>query len=262
MKNFLAVFLVFSGSLLAQAQGGTASTKGGAVSPSSDWHVQLGGNYTWAKIAPGGLTATSGNLGGIQALFEYWSPRMLYSGLQAAWRQGNTTEGGNARSLCYIDVQGRLGYGLNLCDNGWDSALFTGFGYRHYGEKVTPPGSVTYEYNHFYVPVGALLDGKINSMVAIGVDFEWMPQVYPTVKIVPLKGARWILKAKLSNFHIGLPLTIGDLDQNGWFGRIEPFFEYWQDGESTAVAPDGLALGLPHNTYYFAGVNVNFGYSF
>jgi len=96
----------------------------------------------------------------------------------------------------------------------------------------------------------------------MGINFEWMPQVYPTVKISPLDGARWILDTELGNIRLGIPLTITPWEKKDWFFVVEPFFEYWQDGATTAVTPAGLALAIPKNNYYFAGFNVNAGYSF
>jgi hypothetical protein len=227
--------------------------------------LQMGVNYTWTNISPEGLSSTTGNLGGLQALYEYRAPKTVYAGLWFAWRQGNTTGGnGSERSLCYIDVEERIGYSLHTVCDCWDCSLFTGFGYRHHGEDATAftgADTVTFDYNQFYVPAGFALEGRINTTLSMGVNFEWMPQVYPTVKIDPLDGARWILTAELANFRLGIPLYLGPQNRE-WFVNIEPFFEYWQDGATTAVTPSGLALAIPQVTYSFAGINLNAGFSF
>jgi hypothetical protein len=89
-----------------------------------------------------------------------------------------------------------------------------------------------------------------------------MPQVYPTLKIDPLNGARWILTYKLANFRVAAPIVITPWEGRGWFFNVEPFAEYWQDGSTPARTETHVALGIPRNTYYFAGVNLNIGYSF
>jgi hypothetical protein len=92
-----------------------------------------------------------------------------------------------------------------------------------------------------------------------------MPQVYPTVRIVPLKGARWILKDTLDNVSVELPLTFTFTKKRfkHRYGLVvKPFYEHWQDGHSTARASSGSALNLPSNTYNFWGVELNFAYSF
>jgi len=229
-------------------------------------HIQAGVNYTWLNITPEGLNSTTGSLGGLQAMYEYRLPETIYAGVAFSWRQGNTTGAqGSERSFCYIDLQERIGYSFEPICSRWNCSLFTGFGYRHHGEDVsefTGASSVTFDYNQLYIPVGLIFDGKINRILTMGINFEWMPQVYPTVKISPLDGARWILDTELGNIRLGIPLTITPWEKKDWFFVVEPFFEYWQDGATTAVTPAGLALAIPKNNYYFAGFNVNAGYSF
>jgi len=225
-------------------------------------HFQVGGNYTWARISPRGLDSTSGNLGGVQALYEYKAPKVIYGAAALSWRQGDTGTS-NERSICYVDAQERLGYTFGTWRDHWSCTLFTGLGYRHYGEDVSSSGSsVVFNYNEFYVPVGFLTARQMNSYFSIGINFQWMPQVYPTVKITPLEGARWILTNKISNFRVEMPFSFAVSSRHDFFIIFEPFFEYWQDGKTTAVTELGTALDIPQNTYLFAGANLNFRISF
>ena len=104
-------------------------------------------------------------------------------------------------------------------------------------------------------------------MFSLGVNFQWMPQVFPTVLISPLSGTHWSLTYKLNNFFVEVPFKITAYSSR-LFVTIAPFFEIWHDGKSTAETTDGyggpvgLVLGLPGNRYLFTGVNVNFGTSF
>jgi hypothetical protein len=226
-------------------------------------HFQIGGNYTYAHVTPQGLPSTSGSLGGAQALYEYRVPGRMYGGLAVAYREGNTNGSAGDRSILEIDVQERFGYTLYRLRSVWNLSLFTGFGYRHYGEKVSSTGSsITFNYNEFYVPVGFLLDRKMNSWLSMGLNFQWMPQVYPTVTIVPLKGARWIITDELVNFRLEFPLGVAFGCRRNFAITLQPFFEYWKDGHTTAVTPLGIALDVPGNTYLFGGVDLNFRYSF
>jgi hypothetical protein len=89
-----------------------------------------------------------------------------------------------------------------------------------------------------------------------------MSQVYPTVSIVPLKGARWDLTNKLNNYYVSTPFTFS-LSENKRFQIIfNPFYEHWQDGPTTAKLSNGTPLGLPGNTYNFYGADLNFAFSF
>ena len=260
MQKTLALFLLATSPLLSN----TESPAECCTDPTS--HVQFGPNYTWANISPSGLSSTSGSMGGLQAMYEYRTARSLYAGLAFEWRQGNTTGGsGSERSLCYIDLQERIGYSVDQKCDIWECSFFTGFGYRHHGENVTASSSstsVAFEYNQLYIPVGFQFDAEVNSLFAMGIYFQWMPQVYPTVKIDPLNGARWILTTQLANFRFSVPLTVTHWKLQDWFLTFEPFFEYWKDGATTAVTTAGLALAVPQNTYYFLGIHINAGYSF
>jgi len=229
-----------------------------------DFRVQIGGNYTWVSIHPHEHTTFTGNLGGAQGLFEYKPIDCFYGAVKLAWREGQTTGPAGRRSLLYIDTQERLGYTLGLFGDDLLLTGFTGLGYRYLGHDLHPKhgSSVQFDYNEIYVPVGAIADYAVNSWFAIGVGFTWMPQVYPTVKIVPLKGARWIITDQLANFYVEMPCTFTLTDSKQFAIVVNPFYEYWRDGHSTAKTSNGVHLGLPGNTYNFGGVDVNFMYSF
>lgn len=223
---------------------------------------QIGGNYTYAWVTPEGSPTTQGSLGGAQAIYEYRPLDNIYAGVAFAWRMGDTSNGPGERSLLDFDIQERLGYtynGLFFCDSRF--TLFTGFGCRYLGEKVTlGVSSVKFNYTEFYVPLGFLFEKKWNSTFAYGLNFQWMPQVLPMVQIKPLDGARWIIKKELLNFSVDVPLTFYWSDCISII--VDPFFQSWRDGHSTAKTITGLALGLPGNKYLFTGVNVNFAWSF
>ncbi len=223
---------------------------------------QLGGNYTYAWVTPEGSPTTQGSLGGAQAIYEYRPLDNLYAGVAFAWRMGDTSKRAGERSLLDFDIQERIGYTyseLFLCDSRF--TFFTGFGCRYLGEDVSfGASSVDFNYTEFYIPVGFLFEKRKNSTFAYGVNVQWMPQVLPMVQIVPLDGARWILKKELLNFSVDIPLTFYWSDCTSI--TFDPFFQSWRDGHTTAKTITGLALGLPGNKYLFAGVNVNFAKSF
>lgn len=227
-----------------------------------DFRIQVGGNYTYAWITPSGNPTVSGNLGGAVALFEYRPLNSVYTGVSFAYHQGTTKGEGIDRTLLDFDTQERIGYtvGSQIGDKS-RVALFTGFGGRYMGEKVTAgTASIKFNYVQFYVPVGFLFENQVSSWFSWGLNAQWKPQIFPTVNIVPLDGARWILTKKLNNFLVDVPLSFFVSDQFSIV--VDPFYELWHDGHSTAETITGLVLGLPGNKYTFAGVNVNLSWSF
>ncbi len=139
--------------------------------------------------------------------------------------------------------------------------LFFGFGYRHLYHRLKQESEspVRFEYNEFYVPVGFLSEYFFCSCRSLGFNVTWMPQVYPTVQIIPLKGARWILKNTVGNVMVEMPLTYFLAEYRRCFVILKPFYERWEDGRSTAKSANGQSLGLPKNTYNFWGIELNFG---
>ncbi len=226
-------------------------------------YLQIGGSYTRADIKVDGQPSFNGNLGGIQGSYEYKPWNSLYCGLTAAWKQGKTENSFADRKLMYVDAQERIGYTYASYCNHWSLTLFTGLGYRYLGHKLNQnEESIKFEYNEFYVPVGFISEYFFCSCWSLGLNTIWMPQVYPTVEITPLKGARWTLKNTLGNVLVELPLTYFFTESKCYSLVFKPFYERWEDGRSTAKTSNGQELGLPKNTYNFWGAELNVAYSF
>jgi len=259
---------VISGDVLSfESESSTPTTQeGNTFVPAEELisRLQIGVNYTHVNLKPHGHASFHGNLGGMQGIYEYRPMDGLYGAAKLAWREGDTHGSAGKRSLLYVDAQERLGYTFSFHNEDWLLTLYSGLGYRHFGQKLSPKGepSIKFRYNEFYIPVGAIADYAVNTWFDVGLGFTWMPQIYPTVEIEPLKGARWIIVNELSNFSIELPLTFSLTPSKRFFLIFNPFYEYWRDGHSTAKLTDGTRLGLPGNTYNFWGADLNFVYSF
>ena len=257
MKILGAIGLLLMGTL--HAEYGTDLTEQCNVSC-----LQIGGSYTRANIKIDGQQSFNGNLGGIQGSYEYKPWNGFYGGLRVAWKQGKTKNSFADRKLVYVDAQERIGYTYASCCNDWSVTFFSGFGYRYLDHKLKQfeESSIKFEYNEFYIPVGFLSEYFFCSCWSLGLNFSWMPQVYPTVKITPLKGARWILKNTLGNVLVELPLTYFFTEDKCYSLVLKPFYERWEDGRSTAKTSNGQKLGLPKNSYNFWGAELNVAFSF
>ena len=229
----------------------------------SPQRFQVGGTYSYSWITPSGNATTRGNLGGVQAIYEYRPLSFVYAGAAFNWRAGKTKyHSTSTRTLEDFNLQERIGYTFG---SPWRSrfTVFTGIGARYMAEKVTISStSIKFDYTEFYAPLGFLLEKEFGSAFSIGCNFQWMPQIFPMVKIKPLNGARWDLTYQLPNFAVDVPFKIAMGKQRQFAVIIDPFFEYWRNGHTTAKTSRGLALNLPGNKYLFAGVNVNLAFSF
>lgn len=225
-------------------------------------HLQVGGDYTHVRLKSEGYSSYNGNLGGAQTLYEFRTGRRIYGGVSVRWREGKISGILGSGTLRDGSVEERIGYTFG--QNAYLFSLYTGFGFRYLEQDLQPKESapVKFKYEEFYVPVGFLYDCQFTSRFNWGLYGVWMPQVYPTVTIEPIGGARWILKKTWKNGELAMPFTVGLTTTGNATLMFKPFFQYWQDGASTAKSVDGSALGLPQNTYLFGGIDINFCYSF
>lgn len=226
------------------------------------YYFEIGGNYTHVDFTPHGNSSFHGNLGGAQGGFEYKPLNCFYQGILTNWKQGHLHGSDGRQQLLYIDVQERFGY-TAACHR-FACTLFTGLGYRHIQQKHYPNvgSSLNFRLNTFYIPVGVASDYAFNKWFSLGINASWMPQVYPTISIVPLKGARWVLTRSLSSFSVSVPFNFAVTQNKKCHIIFNPFYEQWKDGHSTAKTSTGVALGLPGNTFKFWGGELNFVYSF
>lgn len=269
-KHFIFGFLLLSNLMLAD------TTCDDRFAPHC---VDLGANYTRVNMYPKGHASYNGNLGGLQGKYEYKPNNWGYSGVQLAWRQGQLDSVGSAkRDFLDIDTWEHVGYTVGSDEDCWSVTFFSGFGWRYLGQTHRQPGqaSVEFNYNEVYIPVGLSWNQWVNCWFALGFSGSWMPQVFSTVNIIPLGGARWIIQRSLVNFQVELPFTFSLYDQRAGTICIKPFFSFWRDGKSIAeTSPEvvllesgfidiipQLSLGLPQNTYLFYGLYIDWEYSF
>ena len=225
--------------------------------------IQIGGNYTYVYIKPEDSSTFTGNMGGIQAMYEYQPMNNFYAGLKAMWREGNTEASEATRSLFDFDVHERVGYTYGAWHQRYWLTFFTGFGYRYLGQTLKQSGrTLKSNYNEFYVPVGVLINLKFKPFFAAGLNAIWMPQVDTTVNLIPIDHVQWETKRRIGNVLVELPLTFYWGAMRQYLFILKPFYEFWQDGPTTAVTSFGVPLGLPGNTYNFFGAEANFGFQF
>lgn len=240
--------------------------------------LTIGGNYSRVDFKPKGNPSFDGNLGGLQARYEYRPPDDIYAALEFKWRQGKMTGSAGKRDLLDLSGEERIGYTCLGCQ--YLLTLYTGFGFRFLGHHLHsfssaatfngsyfPPfvsslNSLRFNYFEFYFPLGFISMYNWNSCFSLGLNFEWMAQAFTTVHISSLGGAYWKIKQKFLNFHVELPFIFSLTDCNDWQIVLSPFYQHWQDGPSTAKTSNGTPLGLPKNNYSFYGIDVNLVYAF
>ena len=231
--------------------------------------IRIGGSYNYLWLSPEGEATFTGPLWGAQGIYEYRPQNAIYEAVTFTYRQGHPSgveEGEkNTRKLLNFDVQGRIGYTFAPSQfPWWNTTLFCGLGYWYMGQTLEQPDfiDVEFNYNEFYIPLGFSTVTYPLSYLNIGLNFIWMPQVYPAVTIIPTGGANWILEKALSNFLVELPITFKLFCKENFHLEIKPFFEYWRDRQTIAETTNGIPLGVPGNTYLLPGIQLNFGGAF
>ncbi|NGX50620.1 MAG: hypothetical protein K1060chlam2_00468 [Chlamydiae bacterium] len=226
--------------------------------------IYIGGNYTRSHIKPHALPSFEGNMGGAQAGYQYRPLDSIFVAIGTAWRSGSNHGSSGTRSLLDVDVHEWIGYTAAFKCNRFLLTPFTGLGFRHLSHHLKPKSgsSMKLRYNEFYIPLGLLTEFQIVECFSMGVHAVWMPQVYPTLTINVIDGARWAIKNTYKNFNIGVPLIINIKRVHYLSIILKPYFELWQDGRTKAKTSFGERLALPKNTYTFWGVNLNFNFTF
>ncbi len=232
--------------------------------PEWPFNFEVGGDYTYMTLRPDGNPSFHGSLGGLQGIFEYRPKDHFYGAATLAWKQGKVRGSGSTRSILFIDTQERLGYSIGTENNRAMVTLFSGLGYRYVGQHLKPSTgrSLNFNYSEIYVPVGLIAYGNLTPSFTFGAAGTWMPQVFPTVSIVPLKGSRWDLTRKIGNYFVELIFDFAVTEDKQFHIILNPFYERWKDGHTTAKTTSGVVLGIPGNTYNFWGLDLNFAYYF
>ena len=231
--------------------------------PFSPSWISFGGSYSYAHISPSQLPSDHGWLYGLQMSYQYQIPNKLSFGGYVSWRQGLTECLNSSRFLNVIDVHERIGYCLGSFKKERLANFFTGFGYRLNAEHVkTPSESVHFDYNNFYIPIGFTFSGRVYPVIYFGTSIMWMPQIYPTLNIEPLKGARWSLTYRFANLRLEAPVTFKTNTSSLFSIQLNPYFEYWQNGHTYAKSQLGTKLTVPSNNYLYLGFELNLRYAF
>lgn len=228
--------------------------------------LSVGASYSYVSLSQTDLPGYSGNLWGVLTEYQYRKQDGLYAALKGFWRQGATSGELGQDYLHECKVEERFGYDFSFGPSRRGSvALYTGLGYRFMEQKLQQPAlpNVSLAYNDFYVPIGTSVNYAIplqNSCLSVGLCATWMPQLYPTVNIIPLGGARWILEYELGSVVVEFPVTYSTC--NLFSVTLRPIFEYWKDGATVAVGSLCNALGLPGSSYFFGSINLEFAWKF
>lgn len=224
--------------------------------------IKAGGSYSYVWMKPGDFESFKGNLGGAQISYEYIRKNFFYGAGLFHWREGSTKQSSDQRDFLDFNVAERLGYTFG--GDCWQLSFFSGFGCRYIRQILKQPevSNLIFKYKEFYIPLGFLVLGDITQYFSMGVNFTWMPQVYPAVQIEPIGGANWIVSKTLDNFLVEVPFVFKMPEHPHFFVELKPTFECWHDGKTIASTQAGYSLSVPRNRYIFIGGEVNVGFSF
>lgn len=230
--------------------------------PYTDFRCALEANYTRVDVKPRKNPSLDGNMGGLEGSFEYIPADFVYAAVGGGFRYGRISGKGSRRDLLDGEVYERIGYNATFLNCHFLLTPFTGFGYRHLSHDFKDGVSLKMRYNEFYIPVGLL--GRYNwTYASVGFFAIWMAQVYPTVTFDVTDGARWVTKATYKNFRLGLPIFYHFQSVKNLSLFVNPSFELWQDGRTTAkTTSTQVSLGIPQNTYVFWKVGLGIEYKF
>ncbi|MBM3191075.1 MAG: hypothetical protein FJZ63_00275 [Chlamydiae bacterium] len=198
---------------------------------------------------------------------EYRPFCSFYGGFFADWMMGDCdSEMSMSRYIHDIDGQARFGYSLPM----WNFykmtiTAFSGLGYsqvvQYLRQDLVIEGE-KYHYYNYYVPVGSIIDFRINRGFGFGFLFEWKITLNEMLKTPYLQGVRFNLKRKNGyqlevpfRFFLGAKTTQAEID-------LVPYLTYKVDGALHAKLPNEASLDLPKQDYKFWGLRLNLGVAF
>ncbi|MEX0962108.1 MAG: hypothetical protein WDZ28_04545 [Simkaniaceae bacterium] len=227
----------------------------------------LGPQFFHLHLGVEELNTYKGYLGGAAAGFERKYIWDLYVNLNGSYALGNLSgNGGRSRYIHDEYVEGLFGLSIPLsCQCNWVLTPYLGYGFTFVDHHLSAPNlsSLKFRYSKYYLPIGFILDYTPFDFWNIGLDFKWMPQIDPLLKIVELSGGRWELAHK-QGYMVKLPLSfeLYEKNQTFWSLTLTPFWRWTKDGSTQAVTNNGTPLDIVENLYIYWGAQAAFAIHF
>lgn len=203
----------------------------------------------------------NGVLGGGVLAYEFKSFRALYAGVFGTALTGSVS-GDGVPSTNVTDIEGEVRIGYNyqaLQGRKWMVSPYFGFSFNYISQK--PDFSPSFRYFTYVIPVGFVLDWSPKDWISIEFHFQWRPQVDSTVRVGSIPGARFVLHKKNAQFLVEMPFLFHLGKKRNWEIGITPFWERKKSGTSRRTI-GCIALGLPKQSYTYAGGSLTAAYRF
>ncbi len=203
----------------------------------------------------------NGVLGGVIIGYEYKSFHALYAALLTDWLAGTISKKGvPSRKINDLEAEVRIGYNYQaLQGKKWVVTPYLGFGFNYISQKQSSPPS--FKYYEYYLPLGFIVDYMPKDWFTVELNFQWRPALDSTVRVSTIAGSRFTLKKKHSQYWVEMPFIFHLGEKRNWDISLVPFWKRKKDG-ATKNAPGGIPLGLPKQSYTYAGGYVTIGYRF
>lgn len=209
-------------------------------------------------------TKLTGCLYGGNVGYEYKKPWGVYANAELNYGTGNLKKHDHlTRDVFEYDAFTVVGYQLGGSDcDCWSATAYAGSDYLTQNFDVKSLHT-TYRYYIYRIPVGIDLEYQFmacDGRWSIGIDAMVLPQIDSTVKLTPLRGARWVL-SKRTDWIIDVPIQYF----SGCWPiaiKLDLFWKRVGIGGSKAVSPTGVHLGLPPSTWNALGGALDVIYEF
>ena len=205
----------------------------------------------------------TGTLVGATIGFNYIRPWNIYVHLQGDWAIGrmNTSKKPN-RFFHDENLGGELGYTFTASK--WRIIPFSGLSFHYLIEnrKQEPLFlACKFKYQTYNLPLGFRLDYRFNHNFLLGLKPQWYFNLSPGVTITQTNGVLWQLKHKYGA-RVDLPFeyTFGKSIQG--LLRLNPFFQWYEQGASYAITAQGVPLGIRTQVLTYWGGLVTLGIKF
>lgn len=235
----------------------------------TDFRVYVAPQVARIKFQVESLAIYRGVFHGGSFGLEYRPFCSFYGGFFADWMMGDCdSEMRMSRYIHDLDGQVRFGYSLPM----WNfykmtMTAFSGLGYSQVIQYLRQDLVITgekYHYYNYYIPLGAIIDFRINPSFGFGFLIEWKPTINERLKTPYLQGVRFDLKREAGylletpfRFYIGPKGKKAKAEIN-----LVPYLTMAVDGALKAALPNGAILTLPRQDYKYWGLRLSVGSTF
>lgn len=241
--------------------------KTSSYQPQPPFRINIAPQIARLKFQVNDFAIFRGVTGGGSLLFDYIKSFSFYGGAYAEWMMGAVDSRDQmSRYIHDVDGQARIGYTLPM----WNFPLLTftpysGLGYEFIIQHIRPDlvlPSLKFEYSHYYIPVGMIINFNVLKYFNFGASGQWRPDISAKMRSPYIEGLAFSMQRE-PGYILELPMQffISGKKAKAEISFI-PYIKRVVDGLVSSSLPLGGTLTMPEQDYKYWGLRLVLGARF